>query len=487
MSERHDLIVIGAGPAGYAAAIRAHDLGKRVLLVEKGEVGGAGVRAGALSSKTMWHLSNDFREATRTDRGFSASSVELRYTSVIEAVSRAVKERTELMNRQLEQLAFPSPSGGSVRREQGRACFVDPYQIAIERPDGSTDRFSADHFLIATGSSPRTLPGISTDGRKIITSDHVEELDDFPESMVIVGAGVVGCEYATIFANFGRTKIHVIDRQPRILPFEDEDVAAIIADDFERRGVTIHHGATLESLEVVGDRVEYAIRDPRGVVEKIRVDRALISVGRSANVDGLGLERAGVEIDPGHGIRVQDTRTTAGHIYAAGDVSRDIALANVAELEGRHAVELMFGLSPPPIVYDALSTIMFLSPEVAAVGLNELQCRERGLPYRAGVVRNRLIDRYIAMRETIGFVKLLATPEDPAHILGMRIVGQGASSAIQGIAFLIEKHGTLGDVDRCVHPHPAVTAGVQECARLLLGRSIHKLEVFEPDLLQRRG
>jgi dihydrolipoamide dehydrogenase len=304
--------------------------------------------------------------------------------------------------------------------------------------------------------------------------------------MVIVGAGVIGCEYATMFANFGRTKIHIIDRQPRILPFEDSDVAEVIAGNFERMGITIHREAKLESLRVVDGQVEYVICDPSGVCQPIRVDKALISVGRVPSTAGLGLERAGVALDSNGGVVVEQTRsTTAPHVYAAGDVTMDIALANVAELEGRHAVERMFGVETAPIRYEALSAIMFLSPEVASVGLNEQQAREKRIPYRVGVVGNALINRNIAMRATRGFIKLLASRDEPGKVLGMRVVGPEASSAIQGIAFLIDQGATLADIDRCVHPHPAITEGVQECARLLLGRSIHKTEVFGPELLRR--
>ncbi|MBZ0119561.1 MAG: hypothetical protein K8H88_21400, partial [Sandaracinaceae bacterium] len=168
---------------------------------------------------------------------------------------------------------------------------------------------------------------------------------------------------------------------------------------------------------------------------------------------------------PGH-----HTRTTAPHVWAAGDVTADLMLANVAEREARHAVEDMFGLAPPPIVYEAQSAILFLRPEVASVGLGEQQARERKIPFRAATVSNALIRRNLAMRATDGFVKLIASPQ--GKLLGLRVVGPQASSAIQGVALLIERGGTLEDVDRCLHPHPAVTEGVQEAARVLLGRSL---------------
>lgn len=483
--QRFDLCVIGAGPAGFAAASRAWDLGKRVALIERDAVGGRGLADGALSSKTLWHLSNDYALVCRDDRGYRASGVEVSYDAVIAAVREAIGERRSDLLRQLEFFATPSPSGGSVTRFEGQARFVDAHSVELVRSDGAVEHIAADYFLVATGSTPRTPPNVIVDGTHVVTSDHIERLPRFPKSLVIVGAGVVGCEYATIFANFGKTKVNIIDRQPRILPFEDDDVAEAVSRNFERMGITIHRESTLQSLQVQDGHVRYVLCDRAGTrCEPIDVERALISIGRVPNSHGLGLEAAGVLLDKGGGIIVKDTQSSAAHIHAAGDVTADVALVNVAELEGRHAVEAMFSAPTHKIRYDALSAIFFLSPEVAAVGLNEQQARKQGIAYRVGVLGNRLVPRTIAMRATDGFVKLLVSRDSPAKILGMRVVGPQAATAIQGIAFLIEKGGTLDDIDACVHPHPAVTEGVQECARAILGRSVLKPGAFGPALLR---
>jgi dihydrolipoamide dehydrogenase len=366
----------------------------------------------------------------------------------------------------------------------GRARVVTPNVVEVLGSDGAVTLVEADHILVATGSRPRVPDGITVDGQLVVTSDHLEEFPDFPKSMVVVGAGVVGCESATIFANFGRSKINLIDRAPRILPFEDTDVAGAISANFLRAGMTIHSDSSLESLKVVDGQVEYVIVNAAGQRQKIRVERALISVGRVPATRGLGLEELGVSIEKSGGIEVRNTQsTTVPNIWAAGDATMDLALVNVAELEGRHAVERMFGLDPAPIRYEALSAIMFLMPEIASVGLNELQAQKKQVPYRVSVLHNALINRNIAMRSTDGFIKLLASRTAPSRVLGLRVVGPMASSTIQGIAFLIEQRATLEDIDYCVHPHPAITEGVQECARILLGRSIHKVEVFS-DLLR---
>jgi dihydrolipoamide dehydrogenase len=481
------LCVVGAGPGGYAAAMRAHDLGKRVVIVERGQVGGAGIHAGALSSKTMWHLSNDYAVAARSDRGYHApGGIDVSYPNVIASVRTAVAERRSLLDRQLASLAAPATNGGIVTLVRGSARFVSPHAVEVKRLDGAIEMIEATNFVLAAGSAPRVPDGIPVDGQFVVTSDQIEAFPAFPESMVIIGAGVIGCEYATMFANFGKTRIHIIDRQPRILPFEDEDVAEEVASSFESMGVVIHRASKLESLKVVDGKVEYVITNAEGKTETIRVERALVSVGRAPATKDLGLEAAGVKLDKSGGVVVENTRSTASHIYAAGDATMDIALVNVAELEGRYAVEAMYGLEPRPIRYEALSAIMFLKPEVASVGLNELKAKEQKVPYRVGVVANRLIGRNIAMRETHGFIKLLASP-DTHRILGLRVVGPEASSTIQGIAFLIDQEATLEDIDRCVHPHPAITEGVQECARMLLGRSVMKVDVFGREGMMRCG
>ncbi len=486
MTTAYDLCVLGAGPAGYAAAMRAHDLGKRVALVEAGRVGGAGIHAGALSSKTLWHLSNDFAIARRTDRGYTARDVDVSLPKVLETMRSAVTERRATLEKQLERLVLPSERGGVVDLVRGRARFVSPHAVEVTGDAGPPRRLEAKSFLVATGSRPRIPDNIPVDGEHIVTSDHIERFPCFPESLVVVGAGVIGCEYATIFANFGHTKIHILDRQPRILPFEDADVAEVVAKSFESMGVTIHRASKLESIAVKDGKVEYVISDAEGRTQTIRVERALVSVGRVPNTDALGLEVAGVKVDKGGSIVATDCQSTASHIWAAGDVTMDIALVNVAELEGRYAVEKMFGLDPRPIHYEALSAIMFLRPEVASVGMNELEAKKKGIPYRVGVLDNRLVNRNIAMRNTTGFVKLLAA-KDEGKILGLRVVGPQASSTIQGIAFLIHMGATLDDIDHCVHPHPAVPEGVQECARAILGRSVLKSEVFGDEGLLRRG
>ncbi|HVK84957.1 MAG TPA: NAD(P)/FAD-dependent oxidoreductase [Kofleriaceae bacterium] len=470
--ERFDVCVIGGGPAGVAGAIRAVDLGKHVVLIDAGPLGGAGIFDGALSSKTLWHLSADFARACRRDRGYDGVALSLSWRAVQAEVAAACRSAQHLLERQLTALGVPAAGRGSITRITGRARFVERNLVEV-----GDRRIAADRFLLACGSRPRVPATIAVDGVRVLTSDHVEHVDELPHRLAIIGAGVVGCEYATVFAHFGCTQVELFDRQARILPFEDEDVSAVVAGRFAEIGVHVHRQAKIERVEVVGDEVEITWADAQGAQQRRRYDRVLVATGRAPSTADLGLERAGVTLGDGAGIAGDGARTSAPHVWAAGDVTPDLMLANLAELEARHAVEDMFGLDPPPIVHEAQSAIYFLSPEVAAVGLNEQMARAKGIRYRAAIVSNTLNRRNLAMRATTGFVKLLARPD--GRLLGLRVVGPQAGTCIQGVALLIGQGGTLDAVDRCVHPHPAVTEGVLEAARLLLGTSLFKPEAMD--------
>lgn len=483
-----DVCVIGAGPAGFAAAMRAWDFGKRVCLVERGRLGGAGVHNGALSSKTLWELSCDYRCALRRDRGYVASDLQVHFGAVMQVVEEATGTKVAQMQRQLAALApredQPRREGtGSITLVEGSARFVDAHTLEISGAGtGDRRRIHADAFIVATGSRPRSLPDIEIDGQRIITSDHIGKLARFPRSLVVLGAGVVGCEFATIFANFGQTKVYVIDRAERILPFEDPDVARVCSTNLEAKGVTIHHRAKLVSMRAVDDEVEYTIEHHTGGRETIRVETALVSIGRTPNTSGLGLEDIGVKLDAAGHIMAEGTRTSAPHVYAVGDVTLDVALVSVGEIEGRHAAELIAGHTDRPLAHDNLSTIMFLDPEVAAIGLNEQQAQERRIPYRVAVYDYSLVNRPIAMRATDGFVKLLTTDDDELRILGMRALGVHSSTMLEAISLMIQQSRSARDLAELLHPHPAVTEGLQDCVRMLMGTSIWKPCVFQSEL-----
>ena len=472
-----DLCIIGAGPSGYAAAMRALDYNKRVALIEKNRIGGAGIFNGALWSKTLWELSASYQIAKAQHLGYTVYDSNLSFSAVMNEANTAAHEKYAQLKQQLDYFQ----KNGQLTFIQGHGKLININKISITYGD-IEDFITAENILLAPGSSPRYLQNIPIDEKIIMTSDGLTSLTDFPKSMVILGAGVIGSEFATIFSNFGKTKVNLIDKQDRILPFEDRDLSDIIANNLRKNGVLIHQGASLEEMKIVDGQVEYSVKYEDGRMEIYTVEKALISVGRVSNIDNLGLENVGVELNNRGSAVDDDTLTTVDNIYAVGDFTADIALVNVGELEGRHAVERMFGETKNIIKYDNISTIMFLNPAIAGVGLNEQACRRKKIPYKVAKVDFKYINRAIAMRKTEGFFKIIVTDDKEMKVIGMRALGKHASSTIESIALLINLDLSISILADMIHPHPSITEGLQECARMLMGKSIIKPEVFNMDL-----
>ena len=470
--EKYDLCIIGAGPSGYAAAMRAIDFRKRVLIIEKDEIGGAGVTNGALSSKTWWELANNVDSLYSHKSRYNLSTPEINFNELKDEVAAAVKERKDLLSSHIDHLVRRSTEGTSITYMKGEAFLKTPNLVEIKTADGKIT-VETEYVILATGSRPRKLDNIPIDEHIIMTSDGISNLTEFPKSMVILGAGVIGCEFATIFSSMKCTKVNIIDKGDRILPFEDEDVVKVIEQNMEDHNVLIHRNSRMIRMDIVDGEVEYELEYEDGRKEVYHVEKALVSVGRVPNYENLGLEEIGVEMD-GRGIIDNDTQTSVPNIYATGDITADIALVNVGELEGRYAVERMFGTPARKLIYENISTIMFLNPEVAGVGLNELQAKQKGINYRVANVDYSLIPRAIAKRNTQGFVKMLVTDDEEMKIIGLRVVGEHSSSAIQAIALLISMDKGIDEIAECVHPHPSIPEGIQECVRLFLGTSIFK-------------
>ena len=472
--KHYDLCIIGAGPSGFAAAMRAIDFGKKICLIERKKVGGAGIFNGALSSKTMWELSENYQMMKSSKYGYYVYDSSLSYSAVVHETKKAVNERYQQLKSQIDYFI----KSGQLDYYEGTASMVSKTEIQISRADETQETVQADHTILAIGSRPRHLPNINVDEKIIYTSDGILSMNDYPESIVILGAGVIGCEFATIFSNFGKTKVFLIDKAPRILPFEDPDISEMVASNLSKNGVHIHKEASLEDMIIDNGKVKYTLAYDDGTKEIRYVDKALISVGRVPNFENLGLEKIGVELNSRGYCVDEDTKTSVPNIYAIGDFTADIALVNIAELEGRHAVELMFNPTPSPLNYDNISTIMFLNPEVASVGINETQAKKKGIAFRVAKMSYNYMNRAIAMRQKEGFIKLIVSDDDEMTILGMRVLGAHASSTIEAIALLISMKKSVRTLAELIHAHPSIPEGIQECARMLMGTSITKPEVF---------
>lgn len=477
--ETYDLCVIGCGPAGFAGAMRAFDLGKRVLIVEKDEIGGAGVKWGALASKTFWELSNDYHVAAKTDRGYQASGLHPDYQSVMDTVDRAVKEKQYQMLSQIETFSERRWKGpGSITLKRGCGTFTSPGLLEISGIEPVSETIQASFFLVATGSKPRAFPGIPFDHTRILSSDSILTLKRFPKRLVIIGAGVVGCEYATIFSNYNQTRVFLVDHAASVIPYEDDDVSRFVNTCLLNNGVEIFHSAALKEIVQKKDHLDVVLDFAEGSSQIVEADAALISIGREPNLSCLNLKNAGVTPDQTGRIATDAACRAAERIYAAGDVTHFPSLVNIAEMEARHAVSTMFGEVSTPLSYKDMSTIMFFQPAVASVGMGEKTCRKKNIAYRAAYFSNAFLPRAIAMRAINGFVKIIATDEENPKILGMRAAGPQVSGMAMAVAFAMKRGEGVQEMLGSLYPHPTMSEALQECMRMLISGSTFKPYAF---------
>ncbi len=483
---KFDLAVIGSGPGGFAATMRAVDFGKNVCLIEAGNLGGNGIVNGPLTSKTMWELSADYAVAAAIDRGYRASGLQVDYNQVKKSVMKAAKTKQNQILSQIETYSPKEGIQGSITYKPGFARFLDRTHLEIKNEAG-TEVIEADYTIIATGSRPRPHPDLPVDQVQIFDSDGLLNLDRFPERMMIIGSGIIGCEFATIFSNFGHTEVHLLDRTHRVIPFEDDDVSDFVSNNLQKNGVIIHHTANLRTVRKQKDYLEVVLDYEDGHSSVVEVDIILVSIGRDSNIEGLCLENAGIEADQKGFLHINEECTIGDfgkcNIFAAGDVTGHKALYGVAEEQGRFIVEAIFGEATYPLDYSHMPTLMFFKPELASVGANEKMLRKKKIPYKAAFYSNELVNRTIAMRNTSGFVKIMVSNDGSDRILGMRAAGPQASAFIVSIAYLINSDIRLQQVLQSIHPHPSVTEGIQECLRIFYNQSIFKPKAF-PSLIR---
>ncbi len=481
-----DLIIIGSGPAGYSSAMRALDFGLDIAIVEGAHIGGAGIMNGALTSKTMYELSMDYAVAARTDRGYRSGSLNVDFSQVIKTVLRAAKEKQYQMLSQIETFSKGRSSKGTLTLIKGWAKFVDQNTVSVTEKEESK-LYTAKSFIVATGAKPRNAPGLEIDHKRIINSDDILKLKKFPGSMLIIGSGVIGCEFATIFSNFKQTQVHLLDRAYRVLPAEDDDVSDFVADNLEKNGVTVHHTASLRSITKHKKHLEVVLDYKDGHSKVIEVDVALVAIGRVPNTENLGLENIGIKTTERGTVRINDDcvlkeGSSYCNVFAAGDITGFSQLYSVAEFQGRIAAEKIADNSTAVQDYTNMSTLMFFKPELASVGANEKQLRAKKIPHKVAYYSNKLVNRAIAMRNTTGFVKIIVSDDEEPRILGMRAAGPQASAYVVSVAHLINQRNSLQEVFKVFYPHPSIAEGIQECLRTLTGKSIYKPEAF-PDLI----
>ncbi len=461
MTGRADVAIIGAGPGGYVAALRAAQLGANVVCIERGALGGVCLNEGCIPTKALLRTAEVYDLVRRAGEfGVSASEPSVDWPKAQERKGRVVQQMVRGVGTLL--------SRAGVTVIQGEAQFVRGDTLSVRLEDG-TDTVQADHIVIATGSRTAQVPIPGLDGPNVIDHWGALELEALPESICIIGAGAIGLEFASLFSTFGVT-VTLIEMLPRVAPLMDASIGGALEWSLSQRGVEILTSARVTELAhgASGCVVNVATEDGE---RQIEAEKVLSAIGRTPNVDGLGLDILGIQPTRA-GIRVDDRmRTVAPNIYAIGDVAAEgPMLAHVASRQGVVAVEDALG-QVSRMDYTAVPSCIFSIPEAASVGLTEEQAREAGHDVQVGTFPLQANGKAVALGDTDGFVKVVAESGNKA-LLGVHVVGPHASDLILEGTLGISMEGTLDEIEGAIHPHPALGEAVAEAALVAMGRPL---------------
>lgn len=461
--ETFDVAVIGAGPGGYVAAIRASQLGLRTAIIEKDkELGGTCLLRGCIPTKALLHAADLLEEIRRADQiGLLTNGVSINFEQVQRYKSRVVHR----MARGVEYLMKKN----NVQVLKGTGRLEGRGRISVSNSDGSTRLIEAKNIIIATGSVPRSLPGIEIDGRQVITSDEILELEHIPRSLIVIGAGAVGVEFASVFSRFG-SEVTLLEMLPRVLPLEDEEISSELERSLSKAGIKIFTGAMVLAVAASNGAAKVSAQIGEKAQEFV-AEKVLVAVGRRAYTDGLGLENTRVELERGFIKTDQYMRTAEPGVYAIGDVVQTPLLAHVASAEGILAVETIAGREPRPINYDRVPNCTYCSPEVASVGLTEAKARERGYDVRVGHFPIHVIGKSRILGATEGLVKVVGDARYD-ELLGVHIVGPHATELIAEACVALQMESTVEELIRTMHAHPTVSESIKEAAE-----DVHKMAI----------
>jgi dihydrolipoamide dehydrogenase len=454
----YDTFVIGCGPGGYVAAIRASQLGQKTAVVEKEHMGGICLNWGCIPTKALLRnaeVVNLLKEGKTF--GFSFDNLKLDY-SAAQQRSRQVSERmTKGVNFLMKK--------HNIEVIDGFGKFKSTTEIDV---NGTTH--TAKNFIIATGARARSIPGVEIDGKKLLTYHHALELTEVPTSLIVVGAGAIGMEFAHIFHSYG-AEVTVVEMLPRVLPLEDEEVSQEVGKQFGRNGIKVKTGAKVEKVETDEAGVTITVSQ-NGKTETLKAEKALISIGIAPNTENVGLEEIGVKTERGL-IQIDDkTQTSVPNIYAIGDVTGKLALAHVASAQGLVAAEVIAGQEARSLNYTNMPRCTYCYPEVASVGLTEAQARDNGYDVKVGKFPFQPNGKAVGLAETVGFVKIVAENKYN-EVLGVHMVGPHVTELVAGPTGMIGLETTLEELAHTVHPHPTLSEVVMEAAHVALGEAIH--------------
>lgn len=472
MAKDYDLVILGGGTGGYVAAIRASQLGMQVAVVEKGDLGGTCLHRGCIPSKALLRSAEVFKQTKEaSEYGVDTKDTTLNFVKVQKRKDSIVKNLHQGVQGLMKKGKIDVYEGFG--RILGPSIFSPmPGTISIEYENGDENTMIVPkNVLVATGSKPKSLPGLEIDGDLVMTSDEALHMEELPASIIIVGGGVIGIEWASMLADFG-VEVTVVEFLDQILPTEDEAIAKEVEKLLKNKGITF-----VKSAKVLPDTLQKengvtVDAEINGQNETFKADKMLVSVGRDANTTNIGLENTDIVVEKGVIQTNKHYQTKESHIYAIGDVIGGMQLAHVASHEGIVAVEHMANNNPLPMDYDNVPTCIYSNPEVASVGLTEKQAKEKGLEVKVGKFPFKAIGKALVHGESDGFVKVI-TDKSNEDLIGVHMIGPHVTDMISeaGLAKVLD--AASWEVADTIHPHPTLSEVMGEAALAVDGKQIH--------------
>lgn len=464
----YDVVIIGSGPGGYVAAVRAGQLGLKTAIVEAGALGGVCLNVGCIPTKALLH-SADLLEEVRDGKRFGVIAGEVSFD-----LAAAMKHKQTVIKQSTDGVAYLMKKN-KIDVYAGRGRLVDRGRVQVQLNNGNAETLQAKNVIIATGARPRELPGIEFDENRVLSSTGMLELNETPKSLLVVGAGAIGVEFASMYRAFGAA-VTLVEALPRIVPVEDEEVSAELAKVFGRRGIKVMAGAKLEGVDRSESQVVVEITDSSGKTQKLPFERMLIGIGIQPNTHGVGLEEAGVKLN-GRGFVEVDghLRTSVEGVYAIGDCSQTSPwLAHKASAEGIFVVEQIAGKEVHPIDYERIAACTYCNPEIASVGMSEAKAKERGYEVKVGKFPFSANGKArILGQNRYGFVKIVADKQYD-EVLGVHMIGPQVTELISEGGLALSHEATGESMLETIHAHPTLYEAIGEAAHALVhGSAIH--------------